>query len=146
MSIQPGTYIGKVFTHAITETKAGDPQAAVTFTIDDEGKQKSLTWFGSFKSPKASEITIKALIACGLKGNNPAGDLEIGKEVQLVVEEEEGQDGKLRTRIRWVNPVGGAASMKKVDPAAAKAKLSSLEGAVMAARQATGINDEEIPF
>ena len=139
--INPGTYVAKVVSHGITETKAGAEQAAVTFSFD--GHQ--LTWFGSFKEGKAREITIKALLTCGLKGNNPAGPLEIGKEVSIVVADEVGQDGKTRTKIKWVNPIGGIKNVLAGD--AAKAKLSALEGAVMAARQGGDFEDTDtIPF
>jgi hypothetical protein len=152
----PGTYAAKVISHAISETKAGDPQAAVTFSFNDGGP-KTMTWFGSFKEGKARDITIKALLACGLKGNNPAGPLEIGKEVSIVIEDEEGQDGKTRSKIRWVNALGAVRNVIPQDMA--KAKLSDLEGAVMAARQGangggnsdfgsfgSGSFDDEIPF
>ncbi len=141
-NIQPGTYVAKVVSHAISETKAGDPQAAVTFGFDGH----TMTWFGSFKAGKASEITIKALLVCGLKGNNPAGPLEIGKEVSIVVEEEIGQDQKARMKIRWVNALGGGIK-NVIAQDLAKAKLSALEGAVMAARSGQGVDhSEEIPF
>ena len=68
--IKDGTYSAKVESHAITETKAGDLQAMVTFTFAAEGSERKITWYGSFKE-KAQPHTIKGLIACGLKGNNP---------------------------------------------------------------------------
>jgi hypothetical protein len=143
--VKEGTYRATIISHAISETKAGDPQAAVTFSFDADGRSSTMTWFGSFKEGKAREITVKALLVCGLKGNNPAGDLEIGKEVSIVVEHETGEDGKVRAKVRWVNPLGG---IKNVMPAEmAKAKLSDLQGAVMAARETLGISDsDEIPF
>lgn len=142
--INPGTYVAKIVSQAISETKAGDPQAVVTFSFDDNGP-KTISWYGSFKEGKAAEITIKALLACGLKGNNPAGPLEIGKEVSIVIEEEEGQDGKIRARVRWVNSLGAVRNV--IPPDAAKAKLAALEGAVMAARAKNGSSDpDEIPF
>jgi hypothetical protein len=143
--VKPGTYRATILNHAISETKGGDPQAAVTFSFEADGKSHTMTWFGSFKEGKAREITIKALLTCGLKGNNPAGELDIGKEVSIVVEDEVGQDGKTRTRIRWVNPIGGVKNVMPAD--AAKAKLSDLVGAVMAAREDHKIPDsDEIPF
>lgn len=138
MSIQPGTYVAKVVSHAISETKGGDPQAAITFGFDGH----TLTYFGSFK-PGALKFTIQALLACGLKGQNPAGALEIGKEVSIVVADEVGQDGVSRTKIKWVNKLGGVKNVIAED--AARAKLSALEGAVMAAREEQGVQDE-IPF
>lgn len=147
MQIKDGTYIAKILTHTIGETQKGDPQAVVTFSFQtDEGSQ-NLNWYGSF-SEKALPHTVKALVVCGLKGNNPAGDLEIGKEVQIVIENEADDQGKVRSKIRWVNQVGGG--VKKMAPELAKAKLSVLEGAVMAARQRLGSNNQpdtdDIPF
>ncbi len=143
--IASGTYKATVLSHAISETKDGLPQAAVTFSFEADKRPHTITWFGSFKE-KALPITVKALLTCGLKGNNPAGPLEIGKEVSIVVEEEIGQDNKVRSKVRWVNPLGGVKNIISAD--LAKAKLSALEGAVMAARQESGMpgTDDEIPF
>lgn len=141
--IKPGIYLAKVISHAVTETKDGNPQVTITFSFEAEGI-KSLTWFGSFKE-KALPHTLKALLVCGLKGSNPAGALDVGREVSIVVDDEEGQDGKIRSKIKWVNALGGAKNV--IPPDLAKAKLSELEGAVMAARQELGLPDsDDIPF
>lgn len=144
--IKPGIYTGTLLNHAISETRNGDPQAVVKFSVDADGPQQ-ITWYGSFKPGKAQEITIKALLTCGLKDNNPAGPLEIGKEVSLVIDIEVGDDGKERNKVQWINALG---EIKKVIPMdMAKAKLSSLEGAVMMARSKNPVasnDDEVIPF
>jgi hypothetical protein len=144
--VKPGTYKATIISHAISETKNGAPQAAVTFSVEADGKSQTMTWFGSFKEGKAQEITIKALLVCGLKGNNPAGPLDIGREVSIVVEDEKGEDGKVRSKIRWVNAIGGVKNVIPQDMA--QAKLESLMGAVMAARQEHNVpdGDDEIPF
>lgn len=145
MIFSPGTYAAKVTAHAITETKSGDPQAAVTFEFEvGEGKRK-ITWFGSFKD-KALPFTLKGLLACGLKGNNPAGPLEIGRGVSIVIETETDQQGKEQSRVRWVNAAGGLRNV--VPQQSAISKLAALEGAVMAARVDNGISDDDdsIPF
>lgn len=134
-------YRATIVSHAISETKAGDPQAVITLSYDSDGP-KSITWYGSFKE-KALPHTLKALLVCGLQGNNPSGALEIGKEVYITIGDEAGSDGKMRTKVKWINPVGG---FRKVMPQdLAKSKLSALEGAVMSARASLNIN-EEIPF
>lgn len=142
--VNPGTYNAKVLSHAISETKAGLPQAVVKFTFEAAGTAHTLTWFGSFKEG-ALPHTIKALLACGLQGNNPGGALEIGKEVLIVVEDDKGEDGKTRNKISWVNAVN---EIKKAIPKElALSKLAALEGAVLQARQKTGMTGEdEIPF
>lgn len=142
--VTPGTYKATVLNHAISETKDGKPQAAVTFSFEANGSPHTLTWYGSF-SEKALPHTLKALLVCGLKGNNPAGDLELGKEVMIVVETEvDERTGKERNKVRWVNAMN---ALRNVIPQElATSKLSALEGAVMAARQKLGVPDDEIPF
>lgn len=136
--MKAGTYNAKVVSHAISETKAGDPQATVTFSFEAEGT-KSITWYGSFKEA-AAPITLKSLLVCGLKGNNPAGPLDIGREVSIVIEADD-YKGKSTLKVRWVNALGGVRNVIPQD--AAKAKLSALEGAVMAARQDLGLSDDD---
>jgi hypothetical protein len=131
--IQPGTYKGTILSNAISETQAGLPQSTITFSVVSDGRPHTITWFGSFKEGKAREITIKSLITCGLKGNNPAGDVEIGKEVSLVIDNEVDENGKSRTKVKWINPLGAVRNV--IPKSAALAKLSELEGAVMALRQ-----------
>lgn len=143
--VKPGIYVGTILSHAITEKEGKSPQATVTFSFEADGRPQTMTWFGSFKEGKAQEITIKALLICGLKGTNPAGPLDIGRQVSLTIEEETGDDEKVRTKIRWVNALGGVKNA--VPQELAKAKLSALEGAVMAARQEHNISDpDDIPF
>lgn len=134
--IKPGTYAAKVLDHGITETKSGDPQAAVRFTFQTEDGQRELTWFGSFKDT-VIEHTIKGLVACGLQGNNPAGPLEIGKEVSIVVAVDTNDKGQQRNIVRWVNMPGG--SLKKIDPREAAMKLERFAGAVAAFKSKEGI-------
>lgn len=145
--IEAGTYPAKVESHAITETKNGDPQAVVTFAFKVGSAIRKITWYGSFKE-KAQPHTIKGIIACGLKGNNPAGALEIGKDVSLVIEVEANDKGQEINKVRWVNSPSEPRNV--IDPKAALAKLSALEGAVMAARQnnKSGPSDDhdDIPF
>lgn len=144
-TIPAGQYVAKIISHGISETKNGAPQATIQFGFDVEGHQRRLTWYGSFKEGKAREITLKTLLECGLKGNNPAGDLEIGKEMYITVDDETGEDGKVRTKVKWVNSLGGVKNLLDTD--LAKAKLGDLEGAIMKARQDLKIAEpDEIPF
>lgn len=134
--IKAGRYSATVKEHGITETKAGLPQVAVRFEIPYEDGIRELTWFGSFKE-KALPITIKALLACGLKGSNPADDLTIGQEVSLVIDiDTDEETNKERNIIKWVNAPGGLG--KVLDAAEARAKLERFSGAVMAAKQSSG--------
>lgn len=144
--IKPGTYTAKLVSHAISETSKGDPQAVLTFSFEAGGTTHQLNYYGSF-SEKGAPHTIKALLVCGLKGQSPAGPLDVGREVSIVVDDEVGQDGKTRSKIRWVNAIGVAKKAMPQD--LAKSKLAALEGAVMAARNDLNIqdnDDEDLPF
>jgi hypothetical protein len=143
--VTPGQYKAAIQSHAITETKEGKPQAHITFEFEADGREQTIGWFGSF-SEKAAPHTIKALLTCGLTGNNPAGALEIGKEVSITIEDEVGQDGKTRSRVRWINPLSKPKAI--ISPDLAKTRLAQLEGAVMKARIDLNIKDEAdvIPF
>lgn len=146
--VKSGRYSARVVSHAITETKGGDPQASIRFSFETSDGLKELTYFGSFKGG-ALEHTLKALVASGLKGNNPAGALEIGKTVSIVVEIDKDMNGKDRNVVRWVNQPGGV--INKMDDNSAKAKLEQYAGAVMALRekvspQGFNTDDDELGF
>ena len=143
--IEAGTYKATVFSHAISETKKGEPQAVIAFAFTDKAGPQKITYYGSF-SEKARQYTIKNLITCGLKSNNPADDLEIGKEVEIVIDTEVDEQGRERAKVKFINEPGMTRNVIAQD--LAKAKLSALEGAVMAARASMPKkhDSDEIPF
>jgi hypothetical protein len=147
--IPEGKYLARPTDWGLSKTKTGDPQAFVTFEF---GEHK-LTWFGSLKEGRAQEITIDALLTCGMSSNNiedlaknDSGLLDTTKDVQIVVVHEEWNE-KVQVKIKWVNPVGGG--IKKADASEFK-NLKSLKGAVLARRKETGIDvpdrDEDLTF
>ncbi len=143
--IQPGRYSARVVKHEIGRTKNDDEQAVVTFSFLSPDGVRELKWYGSFK-PKALEFTLKALIACGLEGMNPANNLEIGKEVSIVVEIDKDISGKERNVIRWVNEVNPPkASVNKAEAIQALEKYS---GAVAKLKASLNVSDydEDLGF
>lgn len=152
--VTAGKYIARVLNYGIGNTKAGDPQAIVQFQFkDNDGDQHSLTWFGSFKE-KALPYTLDALLYCGMKGNDPAelaqgidgGALDLNQEVQIVVEEQTDDKGRVVPKISWVNRLGGNAFKNAITFDQAKSKLAAmnLKGAVMARRAETGLTGERL--
>ena len=154
--VNAGRYTARVKDYGLATTMAGDPKVTVLFTFkDEEGKQQDMFWDGFLKSPKSKEITIDALLVCGLKGDDltgfengaESGKLDLSREVEIVVNHEE-FNGKTRAKIAWVNRTGGA-SFKDVSPDAVK-KLSglNLKADIMARRKETGIEkpEEKLPF
>lgn len=130
--IEAGIYTATLVSHAITETKEKKPQVVATFSITDKSGTHKISWYGSF-SDKARDYTINNLITLGLKGNNPAGELDVGKNVELVIETETDDKGKDRPRVRYINALGAVRGAMSQD--LAKQKLKDLEAHVLKARQ-----------
>lgn len=108
-NVDPGTYRARAKEWALCDTQEGKPQIAVLFEIldDDDHKGRRLTWYGAF-TEKTTERTLEALRGCGWTGDHLADLRGMGtKDVEIVIDMEQGLDGKDRVRIRWVNPIWG---------------------------------------
>lgn len=131
--MENGTYRGKALGAVLGETSKGNEQVAIEFGFFDVENAR-LTYFGTF-GEKALEHTLKALRAAGWKGDDLSDLSSIGgpdaPEVDLVVENEE-YEGKVRPRIRWVNPRGGPSVKAQLTPDKAKAFAARMRGAVLA--------------
>ena len=123
MKVEAGTYTAKVIDYGVIENDSGEPIVVVRFSFDGG---KAWAWTGGFGSEKAKERTIKTLMTLGLTDDNlellcdgPGSNmLNTDMEVEIVITEEE-YNGKIRTQIAYVNPIGGrsfgeAASKDKV--------------------------------
>ena len=135
------------------------PQLVGTFEIiDGEDRSRTETWFASLSEERAStgkrfvDYTIEALRACGWKGDDltelPAL-AEAGKlsnEVQIVREHRTGQDGRWRSKVKYVNgprrltSSGSPGSMNK----SALSELSKRLKAKPA--EATAVDEDKLPF
>jgi hypothetical protein len=103
--IRAGTYKARAKEWAFGLSQTGKEQIAITFDIlDEEERGETITWYGYF-SDAALNRTVEALHYCGWDGDNleQIGHLK-DHEVQLVVEDEE-YEGKVRTKVRWVNAI-----------------------------------------
>jgi hypothetical protein len=90
------------------ETSKGNPQVVVNFEIiDGDMAGRRHAWWGYF-TEATTERTVESLRYCGFKGDDLAGAMtqQLDQEVQIVVDHEEYQ-GKVRSRIQWVNRGGG---------------------------------------
>lgn len=144
MEITPGNYTASPIDCGISETKSGKPQVFVTFLIPQI--EKKITWFGGLSSDKAIEITGAALIRCGFRGTDLTAltsgiaVLNQEKQVELVIENDE-WEGKVYTRVKWVNEIGGG--MKdKLDQAGAAQKMAgyNIAGTMIRLQQEMGIS------
>lgn len=109
-----GTHIAKVKNAVLSESSKGTPQVILSFQ-NQAGEHIDAYLY---LSDKALERTEKALRACGWVGDDISELMRDGvdlKEVEIVVEDEE-YDGKVRTKVKWINPI-----RKEMDADKAKA-------------------------
>lgn len=132
--IKPGSYLATVDSHAITETRNGDPQATVKFSLMVDGDPRLITWYGSFKG-KAQRHTIKGLLACGLRGDNPGGPLTLGQSVSLVIDIVSDRNDRPVNKVCWVNEPGRAQRSTALPRPSAEGRLAGLENMVKNIRQ-----------
>jgi hypothetical protein len=113
----------------------GTDQVAVEFEIvDGEEKGRRITWYGYF-TEKTEERTVEALRIMGWTGGDIAqlNGLD-ANEVELVIEIDE-YDGKERSKVQWVNRVGGLALKNRLDPARRAQLADRLRGRIAAVDQ-----------
>jgi len=96
------------------KSKAGNKQVLLMFHLLD-GPQvgRDVPWFGNFTKDSYAR-TLESLRACGWQGDDLAvvGNQTLDQEVSVVVETKE-YEGKVRTRVAWVNkPGAGGIALK----------------------------------
>lgn len=131
MSELNGIYQAKTIQRVLTETKDGKGQVAIEFELTQEGfTGRRITYFGSFSSDKAFEITAKALRTTGWAGidlSDLSGPLA---DVSLDIGQEE-YEGVTRTKVKWVNPAGGI-NAKPMEESKRKDFAASMKGKLLA--------------
>lgn len=165
-----GTFRARAKQWELGESSTGKEQIGVLFDILTEGAEFSqVSWYGYF-TEGAIARTIESMRHMGWKGEDLEHLEDLGaNEVELVVDEEE-YEGKLYTKVKWVNRVGGlamkaplAGEKKKAFAAAMKTKIRAIDAAagVRKPAQANGqkaspaqsgppepppLNDADLPF
>lgn len=120
----PGRYNAKIIEYATKATKSGDGvNILVKFGYESASGSHTVMWHGTLgSSEKGLEITLKALGVMGFPADGDENDLARGsasgllnldKEVQIEVAHEaytpEGGETKFAAKVKWINPIGGAA-------------------------------------
>lgn len=153
--VSAGTFTAKVIDYGMIENDAGEPVVIVRFNFDGG---KTWAWTGGFGSEKAKERTLKTLITLGLSDDNlellcdgpTSGVLNLQQEVEIVVTEEE-YNGKIRTQISYVNPLGGRSFGEAFQKDKARAKLGGMNikgdlAALGFKKKTSSSNLDSIPF
>lgn len=130
-----GKWKARAVEAALGYTSKNTPQVAVAFRfLEGECTGDIITYYGFF-SDKTQEKTLEGLRHCGWTGDDLSDLSGIdANEVYIVVEHEDGQDGKAYAKVRWINSglSGGAALANRMSPDEAKAFAASMKGAVLA--------------
>ncbi len=113
--IAVGKYEAKVVDYGMRFSHNGNLSMVIGFAFNQDGEEKRLAWFGSFKEGKARDITFKTLIVCGLKSDDidslaegpTSGLLDTDKSVEIDIGVGFDSNGQQQTRIKWVNELGG---------------------------------------
>jgi hypothetical protein len=133
-----GRFKAKAIEGALGFTKGGKEQVAVALEIiEGDHAGTSLTWYGFF-TEKTTERTFESLRHLGWKGDD-LSDLDgiLDNEVSIQVEEEDDDQGRTHSKVRWINAPGGGLAMKeRMDDGAAKAFAQRMKGQAMALRRA----------
>ncbi len=176
MSIQPGKYRARAQADSVQfgESKNGKEQIAITFDLLDETDTETghtITWFGFF-TEKTEARTIESVGHCGWDmATGPTNAHRVADNVvELVIEDEE-YEGKVRTKVQWINRIGAKFAFERpMDQGRAgalfariKARAAAKPGAVPAAQPRRpapqrpapasdldggngGADDDQIPF
>lgn len=141
-----GTFKARAREWQLGLSSGGNEQVAVMFEIlDGEAAGQKITWFGSF-SEKTSERskstprerTFDSLRHCGWDSDSLVELDNLGaNEVEIVLDEEE-YEGRISTKVKWVNKPSRLALKNQMSPAAALAFANKLRGATIAHKNKYG--------
>jgi hypothetical protein len=134
-AMQPGRYRAKAIGHKLGKASTGNEQVLVNFEVTDgEHKGRIVYWYGTF-TEASIERTLESLEHAGWDGVSLSQMSGLGdREVELVMENELGQDGQNRLRVRWVNKMGGAMKVE-LDRGGVMALEERIKGAMLARKQ-----------
>lgn len=142
--IPPGHYLARGVVAFLSETKAGQPQAAATIVILEEGPYSNtqMPWFGPLGDhveEKHRIRTIESLRSLGWTGDdlseNPLpgiGSLDVSVEVK-----HEEYQGVVRARVAWINKAG-ATFAKPIEANKGKAFAAQMKGLIAKVKAGSG--------
>lgn len=132
--MNPGTYKAKAIRAELGESQNGTPFAAVTFRLEDH--DDTIVWYG-YITDKTTERTLRSLRIAGWIGNDLRtieGDGSALREVVDLVIQDDEYNGKVRSKVQWVNKPKSSAGFDKEALAkrlAAVAKVTTKEKPVV---------------
>jgi hypothetical protein len=114
----------------------GNEQIAIGIEFTDgPNKSRRAVWYGSF-TEATEDRTIESLRYLGWSNDDFTNMEGLGSlEAEAVLEEEVGQDGKARIRVRWINRARGPMFKDALDDNRLKAFSARMKGKAVAKRQ-----------
>lgn len=145
----PGKYTAKVKAPGngwLGTTKTGTDFIRIPLLIDDPASDqhgREIVWQG-WLTEKATKRTCDTLDEAfgrewDIRTLNAGKAPWVGKQCWITIEAEEGEDGKVRLKVKWLNPIASVPQPLAAD------RLATLNDRIVAARTATP-TDEEISF
>jgi hypothetical protein len=106
--IPEGRYTAKAVNALLTYTSTGKEQLEIWLNIaGGEQNGQRATYYGYFGSDAQVNMQVKALRACGWKGDDLADLSGLDQECEIVVKHEE-YNGKTSAKVKYVNPLAAA--------------------------------------
>lgn len=131
--IPEGTWKAKGCEGALGHTAGGKPQIGVDLMIlEGPSAGAHITWYGYF-TEATFDRTIESLQLLGWKGPDLSDLKGIDKnEVNVVIAHEPDNDGVIRCKANWINPIGGVVMKDRMNAGAAAAFAQEMKGRVLA--------------
>lgn len=133
-----GTFKARAKEWGLGMSTSGKEQIAILFELTaGEQAGHTYTWFGYF-TEGAVDRTLDSLRYCGWQGDNIAElDGLDANEVDIVLDEEE-YEGKMRTKVKWVNRPARLALKEQMNAAQMASFAARLRGKAVAHKQKFG--------
>ncbi len=136
--IQTGTFRVRGIAGSVTfgTASTGTEQVGVGIEfLEGPNHGRRLVWFGSF-TENAEDRTLESLRYLGWDNDDIADMSGIGSiEAEAVIEEEEGQDGKPRIRVQWINRARGPSFKNPMNDTQLRSFAARMKGKAVASRQ-----------
>lgn len=136
-----GKYVAQVVSHKIGTASTGTEQIELEFFVPLENDNvRAFLYF----SEKAWQRSVEALKVCGWDGVDFATLDGLGStEVEIVVDEEV-YEGKVRYKVKWINPSGGGGS-PGMEEGAARAFAAKMNARVKSLAPSKGKSAKPVP-
>jgi len=139
--VPEGSWKARGGSYAIGTAKTGTRQIGVEIILlEGPATGRRLTWYGYFgPSDEAFERCCESLELLGWKGED-LNDFEgLGTtEVYAVIGHEPDQQGVIRSRVQWINELGGVAMADRMDAGQQAAFAAEMRGRLLARKRDGG--------